>query len=376
MQVPPEDIRKEPLIQKKWSFKSRGLTHYPDGLLVTGPNSFIGAHVVKEALKEWGGPVHLLLRASSPAEAVTKMKLAFAKWQLGAFPETKAEIHLGDILLPRMGLSSSEYNQLKSSTGHIVHLAITPVYQLPYQHFKRVWIPELERMILFCTDKDHPKNLHYLSTVFTHLFTTEDDFMSLNSNVWLSGYTGFKWVAVKALENAFSQDLRGCIYDLPQVMGSEDIGLCPWYSPIMRLLEIFLKTTSYCRFNIPIFPVDILARLIILNCLHGCSGEGSSFIRPMLNESLDATTFTSIMEGILKMRETDTETLRKSLHDRMRVDLLLPENFCDLLQKINNLPVSFPDKFPASELPSTSAVAKSNLGRVRSYDNSYVSPNY
>jgi len=376
MQIPFEDIRKEPLIRKKWSFKSKDITHYPDGILVTGANSFIGAHVVREAQKLLDGPVHLLLRASSEIEAVSKMKQAFAKWQLGPFPESRAMIHLGDTLQPRMGLQTTEHHQLKRDVGQIIHLAITPIYQLPYHHFKRVWVPELDRMFAFCDDRDYPKSLHYLSSIYTNLFTTNDDFKAMNSNAWLSGNTGFKWIAGKAIENAFSQGLRGSLYDIPQVMGSEEIGLCSWYNPTMRLLEIFFKTAMYCRFSFPIFPVDVLARLIIFNIREERKGNGSSFIRPMLEEPLNEQVFAKVTTGILDIRETGVEELRKILNKKMRIDLLLPPDFNDLLEKIRKLPSLSPEEFTPGRLPSTSAVFMSNLSRILSYDSSYVSPIY
>jgi hypothetical protein len=77
-------------------------------------------------LEKFPGPVHLLLRAPSEHDAVLKMQGSFRQWDLGEFdPE---------------------------QVGQGIHLAMTPMYHLPYEHFRRIWIPELERMIAFCGD--------------------------------------------------------------------------------------------------------------------------------------------------------------------------------------------------------------------------------
>jgi len=132
------DIRKEPLIRRNWGFMMANRSTYPDGILITGANSFIGAHVVNILKTKWQGPVHLLIRAVTSGEAVQKMQNAFRKWQLGVFDTNRFSIHLGDVTLERMGLSLSEYSDVKRKTGFILHLAMNPLYNLPYAHFRRL----------------------------------------------------------------------------------------------------------------------------------------------------------------------------------------------------------------------------------------------
>ena len=363
-----EDIRKEPLIKKKWGFVRSKPSAYADGILVTGANSFIGAHVVSLLQKKWQGQIHLLLRAATKAEAIGKMEKAFASWQTGKFDHQKFFIHLGDICQPMMGLSSTEYKSLKSSVGFVLHLAMNPLYHLPYAHFKRLWMPELSRMVSFCGHKEFPKSLHYPSSFNANFFTTEDDFQQLNANAWQSGYAGFKWVAGKTLQNAFNQNLRGCLYDIPLVLGSEDKGICPSHYSIWLIIDIFLKTGFYIDFKFKIIPVDVLSEIIVSNLLADKNNESIQFIRPALDEPVSHRQFRNTVANILGLQPSTPETLREACYNKQKFDFMFPSNFYSLLDKVNALPAILPKSFNKQTLPSTQMVFLSNLNRILSHN--------
>ncbi len=364
MSLKAEDIRKESLISKKWNFKKTFLSDYPDGVLITGANSFIGVHVVKSLLEHDMGPLHLLLRATTVPEALARMRQACHNWGLEDFEADKITIHLGDVSRNMMGLSHSEFRSLSSSTGAVIHLAMTPLYHLPYHHFQRVWIPELDRMIAFCGDKEHPKSLHYASSFNANFFQTDDDFAALNTNAWQSGYAGFKWVAWKSLQNAMKQNLRGCIYDIPLVLGSESTGACPIHYSIWLILDIFLKTGMYFPFSFRIIPVDILAGIIVHNIFKEKTGESSMFLRPMLDEPVTDGMFSKTVTSILGLRNEEMETVREACLNKLRFDFMMPGNFYDLLEKVNQLPLILPAGYYEVKLPSTLGVFMSNLNRI------------
>jgi len=361
-----EDIRKESLVSRKWNFKKTFLSDYPGGVLVTGANSFLGVHVVKSLLAHDVGPVHLLLRATTVPEAVARMRQANLNWGLGEFDPDKVTIHLGDVSRNMMGLSHMEFRFLAGHTGAVIHLAMTPLYHLPYEHFKRVWVPELERMIAFCGDTEYPKTLHYSSSFNANFFQTDEDFQVLNNNAWQSGYAGFKWVAGKALENAFEQNLRGAIYDIPLVLGTEEKGICPKHYSIWMILDIFLKTRHYFPFSFRVMPVDRLAEVMVYNIRQEREGRGAAFIRPFLDEPVTDGLFSLTVAGMLGLQRSDLETVRGLCQNRLRFDFLLPENFYELMEKVNCLPAVFPEGYDAGRLPLTAMVFMSNLNRIMS----------
>jgi thioester reductase-like protein len=362
--TPEEDIRKEPLISKRWGFTPSRPSTYPDGILITGANSFIGTHVVSRLHRQWDGPAHLLLRAATKREAVGKMNHAFETWKLGVFQPELFSIHLGDVTQNMMGLNVAEYNTIKKETGVVLHLAMNPMYNLPYAHFKRLWLPELARMIAFCGDKDFPKSLHYPSSFSTHFFTEDDDFRHLNTNAWQSGYAGFKWVAGKMLQNAYDQHLRGCLYDIPPVMGSEEKGLCPTHYPVWHLLDIFLKTGLYTDFIFSIIPVDVLSEVIVTNLILDREDKGKRFLRPVLSETVTHKQFGNTVANILGLKHTTRENLSKAYADRQRFDFIIPPGFYKLLEKANHVPAVWPENYQIQHLPEALMVFLSNLNRI------------
>jgi thioester reductase-like protein len=358
-----DDIRNEFLICKKWNARIPGPADYPDGILVTGANSFIGSHVVRALQHAHSGPVHLLLRAPSVSEAVMKMEQAFSQWGLGDFHPEKFRILLGDVTLNRMNLNQKDFNRLKKEVGSVIHLAMTPLYHLPYHHFQRVWVPELERMIDFCMDPDAPKSLHYASSYNANFFNTDDDFAALNTNAWQSGYAGFKWVANQSILNAMGQGLRGCIYDIPLVLGSERQGICPGHYSIWLILDIFLKTGHFFPFTFRIIPVDILAEIIVFNILNNNQEE---FLRPLLSDPVTDRLFSRTAANLLGLKEANLETVREICQNKLRFDFMMPQHFYDLLDKVNGLPPVFPDGYDTGKLPLTPMVFMSNLNRIMS----------
>lgn len=372
MPVPATDIRQESLIRKSWNFIKHQRGQYAQGILVTGPNSFIGTHVVKKLQDQWPGEIHLLVRTISEEEAVVKMQQSFQLRGLGEFDPGRFIIHLGDVCMHMMNLHYKEFCQLQASTGHVIHLAMTPMYHLPYEHFQRIWVPELERMIAFCGDQEHPKFLHYASSFNANFFVDDDDFHSVNTNAWQSGYAGFKWVANQSLMNAMDQHLDACIYDLPLVLGSEKDGICPTYYSIWLILDIFLKTGRFFPFIFNIIPVDILADVMVWNALNASSAKASAFLRPMLDEPVTDRQFARTAANLLGLRESSLHEVREACLNKLRFDFMMPGNFYELMEKVNGLKSVFPGGFDHDKLPTTTMVFISNLNRVMSMKNEVI----
>ena len=370
-----EDIRREPLIKKKWNFSKSNPSSFADGILITGANSFLGVHIVQLLQKKWPGQTHLLLRAGTRDEAIDKMRNAFTTWHLGKFDDQKFIIHLGDVSLNMMGLKTTEHSALKRDVGFVLHLAMNPLYHLPYAHFKRLWLPELSRMISFCGDKKYPKSLHYPSSYNANFFTTDDDFQNLNTNAWQSGYAGFKWVTNKVLENVFSQNLSGCLYDIPLVVGSEEKGACPSHYSIWHILDMFLKTGYYIDFEFKIIPIDIVSGIIVSNMMADKQNNGEKFIRPVMDESVNHVQFSNTVANILGLKHVKPETLRETCSSKRRFDFMFPARFYSLMEKVNALPAVLPKNFDNQNMPSTPMVFLSNLNRILSQKEELITLN-
>ena len=221
-------------------------------------------------------------------------------------------------------------------------------------------------MISFCGDRKYPKSLHYPSSYNANFFREEIDFQELNRNAWLSGYAGFKWVANKVMENAFSQNLNGCLYDIPLVVGSEEKGVCPAHYSIWHILDMFLKTGYFIDFEFKIIPIDVLADIMVLNLLKDNKGKGEQSIRPVLSESVTHFQFQNTISSILGLHHTNKQSLRDACYSKRRFDFMFPERFYKMIEKVNALPPILPQAYNKQNLPSTPMVFLSNLNKILS----------
>jgi nucleoside-diphosphate-sugar epimerase len=358
-------IRKEPLITRKWNFSENNTTTTSDGILITGANSFLGVHIIKLLQNQWPGKIYLLLRGKNHNEAISKLDSAFASWNLGNFHlSEKIKIVTGEVCQPKMGLTNNNYKKLKKDTGFVLHLAMLPLYHLPYSRYQKLWLPELEQMIQFCgSDAENPKSLHYPSSYNANFFTSAKDFEYLNTNAWQSGYAGFKWVANHVLRNAFHQGLNGCIYDIPLVVGSAKEGLCPDNYSIWHILDLFLQTRTFIPYKFNIIPIDVLAEIMVCNLLSDLNGNGENFIRPALKASTNHLDFADIASGTLGLELSTREKMYKASISKRKINFLIPEHFNDLLEKVGALPPVIPTSVCPEHLPNSSLVFLSNLNQ-------------
>src|SRR5690349_5542042 len=96
-------------------------------IFVTGSTGYLGSYVTTRLLQAYDEPLALLVRAKDHAEAERRL---WKSLQLHLpFPaflrhlRSRIEIHLGDITLPKLGLSALQYDSLVSTTDSIIHVA-------------------------------------------------------------------------------------------------------------------------------------------------------------------------------------------------------------------------------------------------------------
>jgi thioester reductase-like protein len=94
---------------------------------VTGSTGYLGSYVTARLLQGHRERLCLLVRARDQREAETRLwtslqlHLPFAPF--AEYLRSRVEIYLGDITLPRLGLSARDYDRLVAATDSIVHIA-------------------------------------------------------------------------------------------------------------------------------------------------------------------------------------------------------------------------------------------------------------
>ncbi|HMI93484.1 MAG TPA: SDR family oxidoreductase [Polyangiales bacterium] len=94
---------------------------------VTGSTGYLGSYVTARLLQGHREQLALLVRARDPREAEarlwTSLQLHLPFAPFAEYLRSRVEIYLGDITLPRLGMSARDYDRLVAKTDSIVHIA-------------------------------------------------------------------------------------------------------------------------------------------------------------------------------------------------------------------------------------------------------------
>lgn len=359
-----ENIKNHKLLSRRWNTSKKNNSSLAGGILVTGANSFLGTHILNELMQTRKGKIFALIRANSNTEATRKLKKSFQLWIKDDFQLNELEVLHGDTGTNMFGLDLKTFETLKNETACVIHLAMNPISFLPFEHYKRFWIPELSRMISFCADKQFPKSLHYPSCLNVNYFNDVNGLTMTNTNLWQSGLAAFKWFAEKAIRNAFSQGLHGTIYEIPMIFGSEANGVCPRNYAFWKIFDLFIRANSYTDFSFRIIPVDVLAKVMAANITIDKEHHAAAFLRPVLKENLDNELLGKTVSEILGMKYRNAGEFRNLIEDKESFDFLFPPDFLTMQEKVNKLESIFPESFDKSQLPSTAMIMLSNINKM------------
>src|SRR5262245_5164767 len=96
-------------------------------VLVTGATGYLGAYVVARLLMHHAQPVALLVRAKDQAEAQRRvwqaLQLHMPFNEFKRHLAARVQLFLGDITLPRCGLSERSHRELITTTASVIHIA-------------------------------------------------------------------------------------------------------------------------------------------------------------------------------------------------------------------------------------------------------------
>lgn len=251
------------------------LSRYRPGTVVksvflTGASGFLGVFLLKELLEQSRVTVYCLVRAATSSQGFEKIKQSldnYGLWDSGY--GSRIYPVCGDLSKPRLGIQTSQWQQLAGEMDVIYHNGALVNFVYPYATLKAANVSGTEEVLrLACTTK--VKAVHYVSTlsVFENDsnfdLVMEDDFPE-NGNGLVGGYAQSKWVAEKMVRMAGFRGLPVSIYRPSTITGDSRSGAWNTGDYLSKVIGACLSLgkapVQESMFNT--VPVDYVSRALV-----------------------------------------------------------------------------------------------------------------
>lgn len=196
------------------------------GVLVTGANGFVGAHVVAALLEAGPQDVYALVRAADDDAARARLVAALDDQRLSDRVDLDRVVVLaGDLELREFGLGSQAFARLGQRLDAIVHNGARVHHFLRYSHLRGANVDGTREVLRLAAQSDRT-SLAFVSTI-SCAFALEADGWHLRDDatapVLSGGYPESKWVAER-LVLAAREHMKATAVRLPRVMGDSVTG--------------------------------------------------------------------------------------------------------------------------------------------------------
>jgi amino acid adenylation domain-containing protein/thioester reductase-like protein len=280
-----EDIRpKTPFIPSQYD---------PTSILLTGATGFLGAFLLYELLQQTQAKVYCLVRATSLEAGHQKLQdclKAYLIWQ-DSF-ESRIIPILGDLALPRLGITDADYHTLSRQIDIIYHNGAWVHHIYPYSVLKPTNVLGTKEIIkLACETKTKP--IHFISTpnVFSSTGCTGVRTVLENESIDCEkipkdGYIQTKWVAEKLIQTAAQRGLPICIYRPARISGHSQTGVFNPNDFLYRLIIGCVQMGSVPEGNLneDIIPIDYASQAIVYLSQQQSFGQAFHMVNPQLLE--------------------------------------------------------------------------------------------
>ncbi|TMR88872.1 non-ribosomal peptide synthetase [Nonomuraea basaltis] len=219
----------------------------PSGVFLTGATGYLGIFILEQILEQTSADVHCLVRASSPENAIDRLKRTADTFKVNWDDKFRTRVKpvVGDLSEPRFGLSEKAFTDLAGKIDSIYHNAALVNFVWPYSVLKGPNVHgTVEVLRLACTTK--VKIVHFVSTidvlVGSHMPRPflEDPLPQLPPHVPFS-YPQTKWISEKIVELAKERGVPTTIFRPSIMMGHTETGACHQTDYILVGLRGFLE---------------------------------------------------------------------------------------------------------------------------------------
>lgn len=321
-------------------------------VLLTGATGFLGSHILRELLRR---NMHVICLVRNEDKLKGVLKYYFPK----EYEFFRYKVRIGDIQLPKLGLSAEEYNYLLNKVDMVIHTAANVNHAGKYEEFERTNVIGTQNVIDFCMQAGAP--LQHTSTASIHGSgtveqnnpdATFDEFsLDIGQNHTQNVYIHSKYKAEELVLLAREEGLKANIFRIGNLTwrmsdgrfqrNSQDNG---FLGRFRGLLKIGKYSKELAEYPIDFTPVDECADAYVRLALHNKVNNIYNLYHPQL---FTVDTFKKKYYRRIKKvpRETFEKSLKESINDK---DVAVLSFYNSIASTSKNIPMS--NEFTVKEL--------------------------
>ena len=256
-------------------------------ILFTGGTGFIGGFLLKEIIENTKANIYCLIRCFSEMEG--KERLVKSMQEKDIWKEeyrSRIKVIIGDLSLPKLGLSKNKFSHLADKIDIIFHFGASINWVSNYTRVAQANVLSFIELLNLATARKI-KPIHYSSSMSIYASAKKSLYKPILENEIFQepsslygGYCQSKWVCEKIVEQARMRNVPINLYRIGEVKGDSTTGL----SDLKSFVNLFMcfcimaqmAPETYRNAKFKFVPVYYIAK-VILHISKNIEGNGKNF---------------------------------------------------------------------------------------------------